>query len=171
MEGRLRVDQIYELQRVALINVNYYARRITSYTRINRALQIVATVAASGTLVSAFREAPQGYRSISIVVSAIAAVSSAIVVVFNVTETIARLERMHAAYKLLYHSAETIAKQVIGSDRLTPEQDAVASMLELQLAALGPQDEIDPDEKAMKAAQERAQRQLPESYYYPKNAA
>jgi hypothetical protein len=43
-------------------------------------------------------------------------------------------------------------------------------MLELQLAALGPQDDIDPDVKAMKKAQEYAEQQLPDSYYYPQSA-
>lgn len=170
MEGRVRVSQVYELQRVALINVHYYARRATIYTRVNRGIQIAAAVTASGTIVSAFQMVPAKFLWLSVAISAIAAGTSAAVVIFNITETIARLERMHAAYKLLYHSAETLAKQVIGSDHLTPEQDATASILEFQLAALGPQDEIDPSEKRMKAAQERAQKQLPEAYYYPKNA-
>ena len=170
MEAKRRLSQIYELQRVALINVHYYATRITRLTRINRTFQIIAALTASGTIASVIREVPAPYRWISIGFSLCAAIATAVVAVFNFSDAIARLERMHSAYKMLYHSTETLAKQTIGSDGLSPEQDAVASVLEDQLAALGPHDEIDPDAEAMKAAQEKAERQLPDSYYYPQSA-
>jgi hypothetical protein len=99
--------------------------------------------------------------------SILAAVAASIVAVFNFSDTIARLERMHSAYKMLNHSAETLAKDVIGAERLTSEQQAVFSMLQLQLASLGPQDEVDPDEATMKKVQDRAERQLPDHYFFP----
>lgn len=173
MDAKVRLSQLYELQRVALINVHYYAARISRLTRVNRWFQMVAALAASGTIAAVINNAPPQYkwlRALSILGSVVAAVSASVAVVFNFTDSISRLERMHAAYKMLYHSAETLAKQTIGAQALTPEQDAVASMLEMQLAALGPQDEIDPDKKAMDEAQEYAERQLPESYYYPESA-
>ena len=48
-------------------------------------------------------------------------------------------------------------------------QEAVLSMLEIQFAALGPQDEIDPDIKAFRKARELVERQLPDSYYDPQS--
>jgi hypothetical protein len=77
---------------------------------------------------------------------------------------------MHAAYKMLYHSAETLAKLTIGADMLSKEQESVLSMLETQLAALGPQDEVDPSMDEMKKARELVEQQLPNSYYYPQSA-
>jgi nitric oxide reductase activation protein len=167
MDAKVRLEQVYELQRLALINVNYYASRVQKLTRINRAFQFIAALASSVTFASVVREVPPQLRWLSITGSLVAAVSASVVAVLNFSETIARLERMHAAYKMLYHSAETLAKHTIGADALSPEQEAVASMLEMQLAALGPQDEIAPDKKAMKEAQEYAETQLPDSYWYP----
>jgi hypothetical protein len=171
MDANLRISQIYELQRVALINVNYYAARVQKLTRANRIFQFITTLASSGTIAAVTREvAPGPARRLSIAVAIIAAVSAAVVVVFNLSEAIGRLERMHAAYKMLYHSAEMLAKQLIGGSIITPEQEAVATMLEMQLASLGPQDELGPDKKLMEKAQAEAEQQLPVSYYYPENA-
>jgi hypothetical protein len=173
MDEKIRLAQLYELQRVALINVHYYAARISRATWVNRWFQLIAALAASGTIAAVVNNAPPEYkwiRGLSILGSLIAAISASIVIVFNFTDSIARLERMHAAYKMLYHSAETLAKRTIGMQRLTPEQEAVLEALEMQLAALGPLDEINPDKDAMKVAQACAEQQLPDSYYYPKSA-
>lgn len=167
MEAKIRLSQVYELQRIALINVHYYASRISRLTLINRIFQLIAALSASATIASVVRDVPPGYRWLSLLGSVTAAVSASVVAAFNFSDTIGRLERMHSAYKMLYHSSETLAKQTIASQALTPEQEAVASMLELQLAALGPQDEIAPNKKALGEAQEYAERQLPDSYYYP----
>ncbi len=35
MEGKVRLSQLYELQRVALINVHYYAAKITRLIRLS----------------------------------------------------------------------------------------------------------------------------------------
>ena len=169
MDAKTRKCQVYELQRVALINVNYYGCRITRLTWINRGFQTVAALAASGTIASVVRDVPADWKWLSIGVSLIAAASAAIVAVWNFSDALARLERLHSSYKLLYHSAETLAKQTIGSDALTPEQEAAASILELQLAALGPQDEIDPDQETMRKARVSALRALPDSYYDPEH--
>ncbi|MCU1338921.1 MAG: hypothetical protein JWO19_4502 [Bryobacterales bacterium] len=170
MPPKIRLSQVYELQRVSLINVHYYAERSCWLTKVNRFFQLVTALAASGTVTAVVRDIPPGWKAASIGISLISAIAASIVAVYNLSESIARLERMHAAYKLLYHSAETLAKQTIGAEALSPEQDAVASMLELQLASLGPQDEIGPDKKVMAKAQRAAERELPDSYYYPENA-
>jgi len=170
MHCKTRIAQVYELQRIALINANYYGARITKVVRLNRVLQIVASIASSGTIVAVLRDnVPNSYRVFAIAGSVTAALASIVIAVFGITDSLARLERLHSAYKMLYHSAEYLARQTIGSDSLSVEQEAVACMLEMQLAALGPQDEIAPDVKIMRAAQEDAERQLPASYYYPHN--
>jgi hypothetical protein len=170
MDGRIRVSQLYELQKVALINVHYYGNRISKTLCVNRAFLTIAALAASGTIASVIRNVPSDYRWISITASVIAALASTVAAVFNFGDTLAKLERMHSAYKLLYHSTENLAKQTIGVESLSNEQEAVMAMLEMQLATLGPLDEINPNEKAMKAATERVERQLPASYFYPQNA-
>lgn len=173
MDAKIRLSQLYELQRVALINVHYYAARISRLTRINHWFQLIAALAASGTIVSVISNVPPDYKFIkgmSIAISLIAAIAASVTAVFNFTDSIARCERMHAAYKMLYHSAETLVKHTIGAETLTPDQEAVLSMLEMQLAALGPQDDIDPDQEIMRKAQQFAEQQLPDSYYYPQSA-
>jgi acyl-[acyl carrier protein]--UDP-N-acetylglucosamine O-acyltransferase len=170
MDARIRLSQLYELQREALINVHYYAGRVSHFSRLSRSFQIVAALAASGTIASVVRDVPPNLKLVSIAGSVIAAVAASIVAVWNFSDSLARSERMHAAYKMLYHSTETLAKQTIGADALTKEQDALLSMLEAQLAALGPQDEVDPNLDEMRKAREVVQRQLPDSYYYPQSA-
>jgi hypothetical protein len=153
-----------------MVNVHYYAGRISSLTRWNRRWQFLAAIAASGTIASVIRDVPPGYRWLSIGVSVLAAVAAAILPTWNLSESIGRAERMHSAYKMLYHSTETLAKQTIGGTTLSPDQEAVACMLEMQLAALGPQDEIDPDPIALERARLYVEQQLPDSYFYPQNA-
>lgn len=171
MDGKIRLSQLYELQRTALINVHYYAGRVSHFTKWNRGFQIVAALAASGTIASVIRDVPANLKWISIGGSILAAIAASIVAVWNFSDSLARSERMHAAYKMLYHSTEILAKQTIGMDTLTKEQDGVLSMLETQLAALGPQDEVDPNLDEMQKAREVVERQLPDSYYYPQSAA
>jgi hypothetical protein len=170
MDAKIRLSQLYQLQREALINVHYYAGRVSHFTKWNRRYQIVAALAASGTIASVVRDVPANLKLVSIGVSIIAAVAASIVAVWNFSDSIAKSERMHAAYKMLYHSAETLAKLTIGMDMLTGEQESVLSMLETQLAALGPQDEVDPSMNEMKKARELVEQQLPHSYYYPQSA-
>jgi len=169
VDGKIRLSQLYELQRVALINVHYYAARISGRTKWNRGIQILTALLASGALATIIKDL-QEWKLLNWSVPAAAAVVATVAAILNLTDSISRLERMHSAYKMLYHSAENLAKQTIGLNVLTAEQACAVSMLEAQLAALGPQDEIDPDEKAMKKAQERVEQQLPDSYYYPQSA-
>ena len=162
----VRRAQLYELHRVALINVHYYAERIAVWTRINFWIQLVIAILSSAALAAMVKVngLAQEYAVWAGGAASILAIyhSSA-----NITAKIGQWERMHSAYKMLYHSAETLAKRTIGNQALTTEQVAVAEMLELQLAALGPQDDIAPNESVMSSAQKKVEAQLPDSYYYP----
>ena len=173
MDNRsVRLSQLYELQKVAFINVQYYAERIALWNRINFGVQFaiaLASSAAVGALVkSTAKELPSDYALWLAGCSSLLAIyhSSA-----NITGKLGQWERMHSAYKMLYHSAETLAKRTIGNNALTPEQEAVTQMLELQLAALGPQDDIAPKESTLKAAQDKVEKALPDSYYYLKDTS
>jgi len=170
MDAKIRLSQLYELQKEALINVHYYAGRVSHFIKWNRRFQIVAALAASATIASVVRDVPADLKWISITGSVIAAVAASIVAVWNFSDSLAKSERMHAAYKMLYHSTDTLAKQTIGANMLSAEQEAVLSVLENQLAALGPQDEVDPNLNAMRKAREIVEQQRPDSYYYPQSA-
>ena len=169
MNGKIRLSQLYELQRVALMNVHYYGDRIEALARFHRPIQIVAALAAALTSAAVFRSLPEA-PEIVLGASVVAAIAAATLPVFNLSGKLEHRERMHAGYKMLYHSAENLAKQTIGQDALTTEQHAVLCALEQQLAALGPQDEIHPNKGAIKKARQRVEQELPNSCYYPQNA-
>ena len=59
----VRRDQLYELHRIALINVHYYAERIALWTRINFWIQLFIAISSSAALAAMVKvkELPHDY--------------------------------------------------------------------------------------------------------------
>jgi len=161
-ELRHKVKEINNLYRTALMNRKYYAHRLITYNRWNKALEIVVAVGSSAAIASwGIWKLTSASGAVWGVISALGALLAIVKPILQLPKEIERYSKRHMGYCSLYYDLEEIIKSMQRTKTLTPSNWKTFEHLSRRNGDLGIKDELKSNEKLLKESWEKVMQELP----------
>lgn len=140
--------QVCDLYRTVCLNVRYYGCRAHCLRRWNKAVQIVAGISSSATVITVIKEAGTTgdplVRIALIALAMIAAVASAVMPFLGLSEKVKDFEKLHFIYSELSAQLEVLMNAIKRKGEVQDEDIAALSVLQQLYGHLASQDEVKP---------------------------
>ncbi|MGA2984812.1 MAG: hypothetical protein ABSG32_13440 [Terriglobia bacterium] len=167
---RIELRSLYDIQRTATLNIEYYGARAAKFERWNLGCQVVASIG-SLSAVGGFLAlgGTEWGKWLAGVVGLFSAVSAALPPTLEFSNKINRFERLHFSYCQLLHMAKALALDIKRSALVTEQQIGASKEISDLYSRLGQLDETDPKSKLIKQFEQEVRVAFPqESLWYPK---
>ena len=161
---QIHMVQLYRIYRYVDLNVRYYGCRADEEDRKNKCIQGVSAVGSSVTIVGLLKDWPIGW----LILTAAAALASALSPLLGLTEKVIRFEKLHYAYSELLADFKTLIRDIELAGRVTAEHKAVSAVLFDRYSRLSALDEVKPNEQLKDELTEAMNKAIPpESLWMP----
>ena len=157
------LKRIYHEYLTAYLNEKYYARRLTTFGRLNDTYEAVLAIGASGTVGSWSFWSATGAAA-----TAWAAFGGAVALLvilkpfFRLAQKAERSSKLYVGYKGLRFDLESLVGDIKSNDfALTPETQVLFTTARKRYQTLALDDEIEPVQKLLERCQETVKKEVP----------
>jgi len=160
------LNRLFNLYRLANLNVRYYGCRAEMYEGLQRWTQVAIALLSAAALAILLASNTANTRLIGAILAGIAAVVSALVPFLGWAEKGRELRNLNFSYGQVFSQIEFVIAEIRRSGELTDEHVGLARMVHEAYMRLDAVDELEPDEKLIQQLEEKVRQAFPSDYIW-----